>query len=87
MGRLLQEEVGLFNCDACQAEEYRDESMAEVFRIDGQYVLVEGVPCMVCLRCGEQSFSRETAEKVRLLVHGQTEATSLVPMRVYEFAD
>ena len=76
----------MFSCTVCHAEECREELVEEVFRIDGQYVLVGGVPSMVCLRCGEESFSRETAEKVRLLVHGESEAIKLVPMRVYEFA-
>ena len=60
--------------------------MDEVFCIEGQYVLVGGIPAEVCVRCGEQSFSRETAERVRLLVQDETEAEELVPMRVYDFA-
>ncbi len=77
----------MFSCAACQSEECREELVEEVFKVDGQYVLVGGVPSMVCLRCGEQTFSSETAERVRLLVHGEVEATKLISMRVYEFAD
>ena len=60
--------------------------MDEVFCIEGQYVLVGGIPAEVLVRCGEQSFSRETAERVRLLVQDEAVAEELVPMRVYDFA-
>ena len=76
----------MFACLACSADESREELVDEVFRIEGQYVLVGGIPAEVCVRCGEQSFSRETAERVRLLVQDETEAEELVPMRVYDFA-
>lgn len=60
--------------------------MHEVFKVDGRYVLVGDVPATVCRRCGERSFSRQTTEKVRLLVHGQATAARSVPLQVYEFA-
>ena len=60
--------------------------MAEVFKVDGRYVLVGDVPATGCRRCGERSFSRENTEKVRLLVHGQAAAARSVPLQVYEFA-
>ena len=75
----------MFACLVCNATESREEPVDEVFCIEGQYVLVGGIPAEVCVRCGEQSFSRETAEKVRLLVQDEA-AKELVPMRVYDFA-
>ncbi len=76
----------MFTCAACHAEDGREEYVDEVFRVGGQYVLVGGIPALVCARCGEQSFSRETAEKVRLLAHGGTEASGSIPMKVFDFA-
>ena len=73
-------------CIVCHAEESRDERVDEVFKVDGRYVLVEGVPSTVCSRCGERSFSRETTERVRLMVHGEAPAPRSVPMQVYNFA-
>lgn len=52
----------------------------EVFRVDGRYALVGGIPAVVCVRCGEQAFGRETTEKVRLMVHGKAEPTTSIPM-------
>ena len=73
-------------CLVCGADESREELVDEVFCIKGQYVLVGSIPAEVCVRCGEQCFSRETAEKVRLLVQDETDAEAEVPMRVYDCA-
>ena len=61
-------------------------TVEEVFRIDGKYVLVDRIPATVCARCGEESFSRETTEGIRLMVHGGTEPTKSVVLKVLEFA-
>ena len=76
----------MFTCLVCSADESREELVDEVFFIEGHYVLVGSIPAEVCIRCGEQSFSRETAERVRVLVQDETDAEAEVPMRVYEFA-
>lgn len=73
-------------CAACHAKEGREEYVDEVFRVGEQYVLVGSIPALVCARCGEQSFSRETAEKVRLMVNGQAKASRSIPMEVFDFA-
>ena len=70
----------------CRGADSREELVDEVFKVHGRYVLVGGVPASVCRRCRERSFSRETTEKVRLLVHGQAAAARSVPLQVYEFA-
>ncbi len=72
-------------CIVCSADQSLTELVEEVFRVDGRYVLVGDVPATVCQRCGERSFSRETTDKVRLLVHGQATAARSVPLQVYEF--
>ena len=86
MDGILQQEVDMSTCAVCNSRESRSESVDEVFRVDGKYVLVEGIPADVCARCGEQVISRETAEKVRLMVHGQARATTSVSMQVFDFA-
>ncbi len=75
----------MFVCAVCGADDSREELADEVFNVDGRHFLVEGVPCTVCLRCGEQSFSRKTAERVRLMLRGEAEPTRAVSMQVYEF--
>ena len=72
-------------CGVCHGNESRSELVVEVFRVDGRFVLVGGVPSTVCQRCGERTFSRETTVKVRQLVHGEAKAAKSVPLQVYEF--
>ena len=86
MEQLFETEVNVFTCAVCHANESRDELVTEVFQIDGQYVLVDRIPATVCGRCGEESFSRDTTEKIRLLVHGQAESTKSIAMPIFEFA-
>lgn len=76
----------MFQCDVCGAAEFRTEMVSEVFLIDGKRVLVEDIPARVCTHCGEPTFSRETTEKVRRLVHGDAMPVEIVQLEVYEFA-
>ena len=76
----------MFTCSVCGAREGREEFVEEVFRIDGKYVLVDHIPASVCARCGEETFSRETTERLRLLVHGKAKPTKSIAVKVFEFA-
>ena len=75
----------MFTCSVCHAHESREELIEEIFQIDGKYVLVDQIPATVCARCGEETFSRETTEKVRLLVHSQATPAKSIPLEVFEF--
>lgn len=76
----------MFTCPVCNSSQSRVELVEETFRIEGRYVLVEGVPSEVCCQCGERSYSRETTEKVRSLVRCGASPRESVSMPVYEFA-
>jgi len=76
----------MFKCHVCGSTEGQEERVSEVFRIDGQLVLVENIPAMVCRRCGETIFSRETVEAVRQLVHGQGKPVKSVRLDVFTYS-
>ena len=82
--RPLSEEINMLTCSTCGAKGNREEFVEEVFRIDGKHVLVDHIPASVCARCGEESFSRETTERVRLLVHGKAKPTKSIALKVFE---
>ena len=63
----------MLDCLVCGTERHREELVEDVFRVGDRYVLVDRIPARVCVRCGEPSFSRETAERVRRLVHDGAE--------------
>jgi len=76
----------MFQCHVCGSNEARDELVSEVFQIDGKPVLVERIPARVCARCGEATFSRETTEKIRRMVHGEAKPLKSVRMNVFAYA-
>jgi YgiT-type zinc finger domain-containing protein len=67
----------MFTCQVCRGTTARTEFVSEVFTIDGRRVLVEHIPAQVCERCDEPTFSRETAEEIRRLVHEQAPAKTV----------
>ena len=75
----------MFHCHVCGSGDARAEIVDEVFNLNGKHVLVEGIPAKVCARCGDKTFSRETTERIRRIVHGPLEPTKSVPMDVFEY--
>jgi YgiT-type zinc finger domain-containing protein len=82
MDRFQETEVAMFRCQVCGNGTSRSESVSEVFTIDGRRVLVEQIPAAVCERCGEATFSRETMERIRRLVHEADQPIRTVPLEV-----
>jgi YgiT-type zinc finger domain-containing protein len=76
----------MFVCGVCGGEESHTDTVSEVFEVDGRRVLVENIPVQVCVQCGEMSYSRETAEKVRRMIHGEAQAIGVVGLELFEFA-
>jgi HTH-type transcriptional regulator / antitoxin MqsA len=76
----------MFHCHVCGGSAAKPESVNEVFTIDGRQALVEGIPAQVCERCGEATFSRETTEGIRRLVHGGERPVKTVPLDVFAFS-
>ncbi len=76
----------MFKCHVCGSTEATEELVKEVFYIDGKPILVENIPAQTCSRCGEQVFSKETTEKVRLLAHGKAKPIKSVQMDVFAYA-
>lgn len=75
----------MFSCHVCGHTAAKSELVSEVFTIEKRRVLVEGIPANVCERCGEPSFSRETTERVRRLVH-EKNPEKTVPLDVFALA-
>ncbi len=76
----------MFKCHVCNSTEGRSELISEVFQIDGEFVLVENIPAIVCARCGEAVFSRETTERVRLMVRQKRKPLKWRKVSVLEYA-
>ena len=73
-------------CHVCGSIETKEEYTNEIFQIDNKPVLVEHIPATVCVRCGEETFSRETTERIRRMVQGEAKPVKSVSMEVFTFA-
>ena len=76
----------MFRCNVCGSTEAKKEYVNEIFQIDNKPVLVEHIPAVVCVRCGEETFSRETTEQIRQMVHGEAKPVKSISMDVFTFA-
>ncbi|MEA5419291.1 type II toxin-antitoxin system MqsA family antitoxin [Spirulina sp. CCNP1310] len=77
----------MFKCHVCGSEEAHSESISEVLNIQGKFYLVENIPAMVCSRCGEEVFSRETTERVRVMLNQETAHVRSIPLEVFSYDD
>ncbi len=75
----------MFKCEVCGGMQARTEAVEEVFHIGGRYVLVEHIPATVCTQCGEKTFSRETAEGVRRMLHGAAKPARSLNLEVFAY--
>lgn len=77
----------MFKCHVCSSEESHYESISEVFKIRGKFYLVENIPAIVCSRCGEEVFSRETTERIRVMLHQQSQPIRSVSLEVFSYGE
>ncbi len=75
----------MFLCHVCGSKEYKKDDVNEVFNIDNKPVFVEKIPAIICVRCGEESFSRETTERIRQMVHGKAKPIKSISMDVFAY--
>ncbi len=76
----------MFVRPVCRSEEGRQERVQEVFLVEGQHVLIRGIPATVGVRCSEKSFSAETVERVRLKTRGDSAASGFISTKAFDFA-
>ena len=72
-------------CDNCGCKEHRSDVVDSVLRIKDKYVLVKGIPALVCERCGEHNITADDAEAVRVMVHEGAGHDKVVEMQVFNF--
>jgi HTH-type transcriptional regulator / antitoxin MqsA len=77
----------MFKCHVCGSEESHTEHVSEIFNINGAFHLVENVPATVCDRCGEEVFSRETTERIRVMLHEENKPIRSVSLDVFSYGE
>ena len=76
----------MFRCHVCGSTQGKEKTVDEVFMINDKPVLVEHISATICSHCGEIIFSRETTEKVRLIVRGKTKPIKSISLDVFAYA-
>lgn len=84
MGGVSQKEAAMRRCDVFGNTIFRPETVDEVFRVGKHLVMVEHVPALVCERCGEKIFDRETVERVRRAVHEEHPPSRKIVLEVLD---
>ena len=51
-------------CNFCGNKNFREKHVQYVYRHDGQFLVVNNVPCEECEYCGEQYFKAEVLSKI-----------------------
>ena len=75
-----------FLCHICGSGQMKEELVNEIFLIDGKFILVENIPARLCTHCGEATFSRETTEKIRRMVYGESAPVKSIQVDVFAFS-
>ncbi len=75
----------MFHCHICNSSNFTEKLVKETFEVEGKLVLVENIPAQVCSRCGEITFSSETAENIRLMLHNNQKPDKSIQVDVFAF--
>jgi len=75
----------MFKCHVCGSEESHQALVNEIFQINGRFYLVEQIPATVCDRCGEEIFSRETTERIRVMLHSEAKPVKSISVDVFAY--
>jgi HTH-type transcriptional regulator / antitoxin MqsA len=74
------------NCHICGSNHFTEELVKEIFEINGKLILVENIPAKVCSRCGEITFSSQTAESIRLMLNNNHTSPKKMEIDVFAFS-
>ncbi len=72
-------------CHVCGSDKFYHNFVDEAFYILGKPILVERIPVKICNQCGEQIFSRQTTEQIRLMLHSEAKPARAISIDVFSF--
>lgn len=75
----------MFHCHVCGSTESSEKLVDSTFNINDKLIVIENIPAIVCERCGDKTFSLETAEKVRLIAQDRVRPTKTIEVEVFAY--
>ena len=76
-------------CHICGSVDFEERRVEYIYRRDGEYLVVQNVPCEVCLHCGERYYQGEvllSIERRFRAIHDRQvkpQSQRLIPVEVY----
>ena len=75
-------------CRSCLSKDtFEERKVAQPFKFNGQIVIFENVPALVCSQCGETLLSAETARRIDELGRGERPPSRLDQVPVYDLSE
>ena len=78
-------------CNFCGNKSFRENHVQYIYRHDGQFLVVNNVPCEECEYCGEQYFKAEVLKKIEkdfiAIYRSKKKAKRMVKLPVEEFVE
>jgi YgiT-type zinc finger domain-containing protein len=78
-------------CNSCGNKNFREKHVQYIYRHDGQFLVVNNVPCEECEYCGEQYFKAEVLKKIEKdftdIYRAKKKAKRVVKLPVEEFVE
>ena len=68
-------------------ETFEERLITYTQQIGDRFILIENVPCRVCVQTGEQLFTPDTAEWIRRTVWSEQTPVRVVETEVFDFAN
>jgi YgiT-type zinc finger domain-containing protein len=78
-------------CHFCGNKNFKNSNVQYIYKHGGKFLIVNDVPCLQCVYCGEQYFSGEILEKIeeefnKIYSLGK-EVKTEIPVPVEQFAE
>ena len=78
-------------CNFCGNNKFREKHVQYIYKHDGQFLVVNNVPCEECEYCGEQYFKGKVLKKIEKdfmdIYQSKKKAKTVVKLPVEEFVE
>ena len=68
-------------------ESFKERFVTYTQEVNGRFVVIEHVPCRVCVETGEQLFSPETVDRLQAIIRSRVKPARVLETPVYEFSE
>ncbi len=72
-------------CSKCGYNEFFAKKIKKVFDIDNKLVVMDNLPVLICKKCGEENFSKETLANIQDIVYSDTKCE--VKSKNYDYSN